>query len=641
MSDTVAARRRFELRDASGQLVAVHVREDLPGGAKRFRWEQPDGRPGLDGVPVSELPLYGIEHLDGLGARVVIVEGEKAAEALWSADIAAVATVTGAASAPGRGPLGELSGRHVALWPDADAVGRRHMATLAERLTGIAASVSIVALPEDVPSGWDAADAVAQGRDLAAILAAAEPAAPQPATGRVTDRSAPTSEPEVIVTRLSSVVALPLDWLWPGYIPAGMLTILDGDPGLGKTLVTLDLAARVTRGWPMPGVGVGAHHDAGDAQHHGRDHQDDVLHEARGAVLLSAEDDLARTIRPRLDAAGADVDRIAVVTLRERDGTTREPLISADDLVAVEQAIREVGAALLVVDPLVAYLPDAVNTNRDHDVRRSLALLADLAERTGAAVVAVRHLRKAGADNPLYRGGGSIGIIGAARAGLLVARDPEDPSGDRRVIAATKSNLGPLPASLAFTVEVEPSCSHPHVAWQGESAYRAAELLATAADRDELSAHAEAADFLRGLLADGPVPSTEVYAAAAVAGIATHTLERAKKDLGVRSVRPDGFTRPWSWALSAPYIARERRTSPRMNDGEVRERVARYGADAGSAGSVEGRTDDNRTAPRACDGGQSRGDAAVAGWRCTVDLGTGHVPALRSDGSVYCGTCHP
>ena len=625
MSATGATCRRFELRDASGQLVAVHVREEQPGGRKRFRWQRPDGRPGLGGLPVNELPLYGIERLDGLAAMVALVEGEKAAEALWSAGIPAVATVTGAASAPGPGPLAELGGRHVVLWSDADAVGRQHMATIAERLASIAASVSIVAPPEGMAPGWDAADAVVEGRDLGAILAAVEPMPPLE-TRHVAGQSTTPGAPEMVVTRLSSVVALPLDWLWPGYIPAGMLTILDGDPGLGKSLLTLDLAARVTGGWPMPPVRV-------DQQHGG--------HEQRGAVLLSAEDDLARTIRPRLDAAAADVDMIAVVTLRERDGTTREPVITANDLVAVELAIREVDAALLVVDPLVAYLPDAVNTNRDHDVRRSLALLADLAERSGAAVVAVRHLRKTGADNPLYRGGGSIGIIGAARAGLLVARDPKDASGDRRVIAVTKSNLGPLPSSLAFTVEAVTNAAQPRVVWQGESPLHAADLLVTSADRSGRSAQDDAVDFLRDLLIDGPVPSTEVYAVAAAAGIASHTLERAKKDLGVRSVRPEGFTGPWSWALPAPYIAKEPRTSPRMKDGEVRQRVARYGADAGLAGSQDGGAGGSPAASRARDGGQFRADGTVAGWRCTVDLGTGHVPALRSDGSVYCGTCHP
>jgi archaellum biogenesis ATPase FlaH len=416
--------------------------------------------------------------------------------------------------------------------------------------------------------------------------------------------------PEVIITRLSSLEPLSLDWLWPGYIPAGMLAILDGDPGLGKSLLTLDLVARVTRGWAMPGQ------------------PPSLASKPRGGVVLSAEDDLARTILPRLIAAGADVHRVAVVALREH-GTTREPVICLEDLSAVEQAIAEVDAAILVIDPLVAFLSDTVNANRDQDVRRSLSLLADLAERTGTAVVAVRHLRKSGADNPIYRGGGSIGIIGAAREGLLVARDPDDPTRERRIIAVTKSNLGPLPSSLAFTVVVAPGESHPNIAWQGETTHQAADLLATV-DEDERGASDEAEDFLRELLAAGSVPAREVQREARAAGIAPRTLERAKGRLGVKSTRPDGFTGPWFWTLPEPYIANGRRTSPPVNVGDVRGDLAIYRPD-------EARAQDAGKA--AAGSGAAEGTAPA--WCCPADPGSGHVPAVRPDGALYCGTCHP
>ena len=266
---------------------------------------------------------------------------------------------------------------------------------------------------------------------------------------RAVDLAAP--RPSVIITQLSTVEPLALDWLWERYIPAPMITIIDGDPGLGKSLLTIDLIARVTRGSAMPGE------------------LPTIAHEPRGAVLLSAEDDLARIIVPRLLAAGANLDLAVVVRMLERDGTTREPLICPDDLAAIEEAIAKVRAAIVVIDPLVAYLPANANANRDQDVRRSLSILADLGERSGASIVGVRHLRKAGADNALYRGGGSIGIIGAARAGLLVAPDPDDPTGQQRIIAVTKNNLGPPPPSLAFRLEVGPGEPQPHVIWLGET----------------------------------------------------------------------------------------------------------------------------------------------------------------------------
>jgi hypothetical protein len=161
----------YEVRDASGILVALHERHETPDGSKRFIWRQPDGTLGLGGVPIVDLPLYGIERLDGMATTVVVVEGEKCAQALWDVGIAAVGTVTGAATVPSSTVLAEVDGRQVILWPDADPVGRQHMAAIAERLAGVASAVSMVEPPEGVPAGWDAADAIAEGRDLAALLA--------------------------------------------------------------------------------------------------------------------------------------------------------------------------------------------------------------------------------------------------------------------------------------------------------------------------------------------------------------------------------------------------------------------------------------------------------------------------------------
>ena len=137
----------YGLRDASGVIIALHERHGHPDGSKTFVWRQPDGSLGLAGVPVVDLPLYGIERLDGMATTVVIVEGEKCVEALRSVGIAAVGTVTGAATAPSSTVLAELSGRRAILWPDADPVGRTHMATIAERLAGVASAISVVEPP--------------------------------------------------------------------------------------------------------------------------------------------------------------------------------------------------------------------------------------------------------------------------------------------------------------------------------------------------------------------------------------------------------------------------------------------------------------------------------------------------------------
>jgi hypothetical protein len=215
---------------------------------------------------------------------------------------------------------------------------------------------------------------------------------------------------------LALVEETALRWLWPGRIPLGTITLLDGDPGLGKSLLALDLVARVTRGAAMPDGGdtlAGAVEGVVDG----------------GAVLLSAEDDLAATVRPRLDAAGADLQRVlAVQTVLTYDTAMGQEVERGfalpGDVPLLVAAIGEVDAKLVVIDPLMAYLDGRVNSWRDQDVRAALAPLARLAERTGVAVVILRHLTKGGSTNALYRGGGSIGIIGAARSGLLVARAP-------------------------------------------------------------------------------------------------------------------------------------------------------------------------------------------------------------------------
>jgi Protein of unknown function (DUF3631) len=191
---------RYRILDASGALVAVHCRQDGPEG-KRLWWEQPDGAPGLAGLSSADLPLYGIERLNG-SATVVLVEGEKAADALLANGIQAVGTVTGASATPGAIPLAELTGRRVHLWPDADAVGRSHMAAIAERLAGVASAISVVEPPADVPAGWDAADAIAEGHDVTALLAGPPPPTLAEALGKAEQflsRYVVLARPEAVV----------------------------------------------------------------------------------------------------------------------------------------------------------------------------------------------------------------------------------------------------------------------------------------------------------------------------------------------------------------------------------------------------------------------------------------------------------
>ncbi len=345
--------------------------------------------------------------------------------------------------------------------------------------------------------------------------------------------------PQPVGVLLSEVKPERVEWLWDARIPLGKLTILDGDPGLGKSTLSLDIAARVSRGLPMPGS---------------MEHM-----EPSGVVLLSAEDDLADTIRPRLDAAGADVSRILALRTVPDGEEDRPPSIPADlDYLAC--AIERVDARLVVVDPLMAFLGGEVDGHKDQSVRRALHRLAALAEDHHVAVVVVRHLNKAVGGNPLYRGGGSIGIIGAARSGLLVGRDPDDEN--RRVLASTKANLAQEAESLSFHIEQHEGASR--VSWDGVSSHGAGCLLAEA--EGDQSALDEAKEIVRDILANGPVSSADLRRRAMNEGVSERTMRRARGALGaVKQKR--GMQGGWTWEL--PTEAEDGRTWPASNPGQL------------------------------------------------------------------------
>jgi hypothetical protein len=324
-------------------------------------------------------------------------------------------------------------------------------------------------------------------------------------------------------TLMSEVEPEQVEWLWPGRLPLGKLAVLDGDPGLGKSVVTIDVAARVSAGLELPDGQPG---------------------KSAGVVLLSAEDGLRDTIRPRLDAAGADSERIfALSTVIEAKGGERMISLTRD-LTIIEKAIESVEARLVIVDPLTAFLSEKTDSYKDQDIRRALAPLAALAERTRAAILIVRHLNKAAGGNTLYRGGGSIAIIGAARSGLVIAQDPED--SERRILAANKHNLSRAAPSLAFSIETAPNGTA-CVSWRGTSTLSAGDILKEPTDPEQKSALSEAKEFLSQELEDGRVPAEQVEKDARGAQISMRTLKRAKRQLGVKS-RKQGDV--WYWVLT-------------------------------------------------------------------------------------------
>ena len=308
-----------------------------------------------------------------------------------------------------------------------------------------------------------------------------------------------TSGKRLKIRSMSEVEPRDTEWLWDRRIPLGELTVVDGDPGSNKSSFLLDLAARVSSQREMidssPGV-------------------------SGGVILLLGEDSIAKTVRRRLEVAQADLRRIAILD---------QQVLLPRDLALVEEAVLQVSAKLIIIDPLMAFL--ASDSNSDQKVRRALTPMSIIAEKTNAAVVMVRHLNKRGGRHSLYRGSGSIGIIAATRSGLLIGRSPDD--SNFRVVCHTKCNLGPLAPSLLF--EPLDADGVPQIEWRGECDYSADDILAPKSNHE--SRLAEAMAFLQKALGDGPVEQKEIKKLAVDAGLAYRTVERAKELLGVESMR--------------------------------------------------------------------------------------------------------
>jgi len=250
-------------------------------------------------------------------------------------------------------------------------------------------------------------------------------------------------------------------------------------------------------------------------------------------LLLSAEDDPARVIRPRLEAAGADLTRVYV--LDHLPGRGDRPVQLPQDVAALRRIIERQGVALVVIDPLMAYLGRGVNVASDPHVRRALHRLKRLAEETQCALLIIRHLNKAAHLPALYRGGGSIGILGACRLAMVVGQDPADP--ERRVLAMNKCNLADPPNGLRFHLEKRGAASA--VVWDGECDWSAAEVLTRVSE--EVSGHLSRVDEcalrVREWLRNGRMAVCELETYLKAEGFAEMTIQRARKKLRVKATK--------------------------------------------------------------------------------------------------------
>ena len=373
----------------------------------------------------------------------------------------------------------------VFLCLDSDTAGSEACTRLAQSIPGEIAVIRLVPARKD----WN--DVLRQQADIPNRKFIAE---------TITLRELPTAQP-VPMLRMADVELTSGDWLWFPYIPFGKLTIIQGNPGEGKTYFAMRLAAACTNRKPLPGM---------------------ETIEPFNIIYQTAEDGLGDTVKPRLMEAEADLERVLVIDDRDT------PLTLADERIA--RAIRENNARLVIIDPVQAFMGADVDMNRANEVRPIFRSLGDIAQATGCAIVLIGHLNKAAGTQSTYRGLGSIDITAAVRSLLFIGKLKDSPT--TRVLIHEKSSLAPPGQSLAFSLGDEKGFE-----WIGAYDITADELLAGTDTAKTESKTAQAQMLILELLANGKrMPSAELEKAVNERGISSRTMRTAKSRIGDRLV---------------------------------------------------------------------------------------------------------
>lgn len=306
----------------------------------------------------------------------------------------------------------------------------------------------------------------------------------------------------------SAVTQRRVEWLWYPYIPYGKLTILQGDPGEGKSTFMLNIAALLTKGKKMP-----------DGFH---------VAEPQRVVYQTAEDNLADTVKPRLVTAGADCSRIAYIV------DENNPLTLEDT--RIEKVIQHTNARLFILDPLQAYLSQDSDMFSAGRMRHQLKCLADIAAKYKCAIVVIGHMNKASGEKNLYRGLGSIDIAAIARSVLMISRDKNDSS--MRYMFPVKSSLAPEGSTIAFSFDQKTG-----LRWIGQCQVDREQIEDCEIDD---SKKALARRIVLEMLCDQDIYSRDILDKLKLMGMSERTINTAKKELGVTSYRKDGA---WFWHL--------------------------------------------------------------------------------------------
>jgi hypothetical protein len=351
--------------------------------------------------------------------------------------------------------------------------------------------------------------------------------------------------------RLTDVRPTAIRWLWPDRIPLGRITLLVSDPGLGKSLLALDIAARVSSGTPWP-----------DSQPSSLNSQPSTV------LLLTAEDNLADTVRPRLEALGADCSRILAMSNWGSLPEAPRPKSQRDhaapdvprrfafnrDLARLANLLKAIpDCRLIVIDPITEFL-GGTNEQSNADVRNLLGALSTLAREHDIAILIISHLRKK-EGAAIYRTMGSLAFVAAARAAWILAKDPAEPN--KRLLLPLKNNLAPDVTGLAFTLEPSSEPRTPVIRWSSDAVNVTIEALPSSPVRPRGRPDEErqfAIKWLQEHLAESPLPTHTVKQDAEAFGISYSTLRRAFRSLDGEAIRCGWPTKTWHWKLPGTRV---------------------------------------------------------------------------------------
>jgi AAA domain-containing protein len=534
----IAFLQRLGWRDADGGVVEIPFFDTDHAPLAVKRRTHLEARKGSFWEKGKRLRAYGLNHLSGDAAwtqRLALVEGESDFATLFFHGIRSLGL-------PGSNSAKALEKEHLAgceridIVREPDQGGDAFVPAVLQQLADLGFEGEVYELrmpagckdvndlhcrdPKAFPKQWRNLQAAATRLRLPT------PTPPLPDAGRGQGRgcACPTDQEAEVpdVLDLSTVEEEPVFWLWPGWVPLEMLSLIEGDPGTGKSSLLLDLAARRTRGAAPP-----------------------FSKEARPAenvLVLASEDHVAKVVKPRLVRLGADMKRIRFFRGFRRGGRHRL-LYLPGDIPALQKEIEDHDVGLVVFDPLSAFLDRTLSINSDQDMRAVFHELAELAQQTHTALIVLRHLNKVQGASALQRGSGSMAIIASVRSAMLAARDPR--SEERTfLLLLNKANLaGPTPA-LRYRIVADRGVAK--IEWLEQVEIDAEEVLNGLADKGSVPTWAT--NFLRQALADGPMPSADLRALAEEHGISWNTIQRARHKLAIE-VHPSGQRGVWVWEM--------------------------------------------------------------------------------------------